>query len=168
MSDRSKLVAGPAELEIGALKLRMRPLNDLDMAELDEWVRARYIANADRAARMESLPREQWRELVGLAMDRAMSMTWTAPPGSGLMATIEGMCRLAWQCCRDVTPGLTYEALRKEMMDPLNLSMFHERFDRHNRVPEETSPGKGRPFRRARSTRSSRGARATRTSRSRE
>lgn len=170
MSDKSKLVAAPAEVTLGDLTLVMSPLNDIDIAELNEWVRARYIANADMAAKMTNCDDKQWRAWITVAMDRALGLTWYEPPGSTLMATIEGVVRLAWQACKRNMPALTHAMLREKLMDPRNMAMFRERFARHNSVPddgvEEVQPGKAkRPSPSKSGTRRSRHSRDTHTTR---
>jgi len=166
MSDHSKLVAAPAELRLGELTIYIAPLSDMDMCELNEWVRARYIANADKAGRISG--ETAWKQMMTFAMDRAMELTWTAPPGSRLMATEEGIVQLVWQCCKRHTPGLTREQIWTAMLDPKNIAMFHERFARHNSVPisKEVQPGKvTRPTRRRNGTPASTERRASRTKR---
>lgn len=151
MGDRSKLVAAPAEVPLGTITLFMSPLNDLDMAELDEWVRAQYVRNA--LAGVKDAERETWERVMKLAMGEALRLTWTHPPGNALMVTPEGIVRLAWQGCKRNMPDLTYEKLRAELLDPRNIAVFRERFAQHNGVPQGGPPGKGRPLAKKKSTR---------------
>lgn len=173
--DLSRLVAAPVEVDLGLIKIRMSPLNDEDMAELDEWVRARYIANARRSVEEEhAVGSDVWRAVVKLAMDEAMGITWSSATGAKLMATTDGMARLAYQGAKRNHPELDFALLRKAMFDPRNVFALQEKFAKANAMPPQAAqPAKGggpkkaqRPQSRARSsTSSSRSRPATRSRR---
>lgn len=142
--DLSRLVAAPVEVDLGLVKILMSPLDDMDMAELDEWVRARYIANARKSVEDESpIGSEVWRAVMKLAMDEAMGLTWSSSPGSSLIATVDGMARLAWQGAKKNDPTLDYVMLRKVMFDPRNIFILREKFAKANAMPPQAGGKRG-------------------------
>ena len=119
----------------------MSPLTDRDISELDEWVRARYIATA--RASLEGVTGPDREETLRIAMDRAMALTWLSGEGLKLIATIDGTARLLWQSIYRSHPDLKYEDLRQLMLDPRNIANVNEAFKELNVGPGKSFQKRG-------------------------
>jgi hypothetical protein len=173
MSDElSKLTAAPVEVNLGKIKLLMSPLTDRDMAELDEYVRAVYVRNARVSVDdVKDSDPSMWGRVMKFAMETALLLTWSRPPGSNVMGTTDGIVRLAYQGAKKHTSGLTLESLRAALTDPENVAVFRQKFTSTNEVrtspPTKGDGGSARPTRGRSSTRRSRERTGSRTPRSR-
>jgi hypothetical protein len=170
MTDLSKLVRAPIEVDFGSIKLFMAPLSDFDMAQLDEYVRGEFIKNA-RNSLPKDADEETWQRMMRFAMNEAANLSWGRPPGSNIIVTPAGLARLAWQSSHHHTPGVTVEQIANALFDPKNVYMLKQRFSDINRLSKVSAQGGAepgsRPTRRKKSTRSSRKSTGTRSSKSR-
>jgi len=139
MTERSRLAASPGELHFGDKTLRMRPLTDRDIGELDGWLRQRII----RSAR-ESLPpgstQAEREETLSLAMREAATASLISPYGVRVMSTPEGLARLVWQSVRLDHPEQTPESILALLYSPENIRAANEAFMELNSVPESKNP----------------------------
>lgn len=116
MTTAQQATAAPAEIHLVGKPYLMAPLTDADMAELDNWIRARAIA----AAR-ESLPpgtsEDERRVTIAAAVEAAMGLTWTRGAGSRHMGTLQGTAQVLWMGLRgnhpELTPLAIFAALRR-------------------------------------------------------
>lgn len=131
MSNHATITAAPYPITLGGTTYRMKPLTDADIAELDQWLRARII----RTAR-ESLPDDASEADRRLTMESAVAfattVTWMSGHGAKLMATLEGMAQLVWQGCHHLQPAVTPEEIRAKLLDPRNLEEARLAFDTLN------------------------------------
>lgn len=109
------------------------PLDDVDIVELDEWLRQRYLKNV--LAATSSLPEDDRDGARRVAYREAVTLTWMSGHGARMMATAEGMARLVWTMVRKRTPAADELVLRKAMFDPKNVLESNEVFRALN-VPE--------------------------------
>lgn len=143
-------------------QLEFCPLTDRDIIELDEWVRAEFIAAArdslegetDAALRAETL---------AVAMREAQGMTFMSGHGPRVLATPAGLSRLLFVSARKRHPELKEDELRPLLLDPNNRDAVNEAFARVNLAPDRPT----KPARESRSARTRRtgGSRASTSSR---
>lgn len=122
-------------LRLADKEFQMAPLSDLDIAELDQWLRARVFQIA-----IDSTPKdadEQTRRLImESAQSVAVELTWMSPEGAKQMRTLDGMSRLIWQSIKERHPEITHADVRKMMMDPRTVDEAFSTFDLLNNSGE--------------------------------
>ena len=140
MPDLAKMTAAPAPLKfVDGSTYQMSPLTDKDIAELDEWVRARHIQIAVESTK--DMADEDKAELRQVALLQAGELSWMSGTGARLMATVDGMTRLVWQSCKKNHPELTEAALREKIFDPRNVDEANKMFE-HLNLPAESGDKK--------------------------
>jgi len=145
MNERGKITGAPRPITFSdGTTYRVSPLSDRDIAELDHWVQARYVAIA-----RDSLPpnaSQQLREeTMTIAMNTALGLTWMSGVGARTMGTIDGMTQLIWQSIHKLHPDVTIEELRNKMFDPANVDEVARTFKEVNPVPKMPHEKKGPP-----------------------
>lgn len=113
------------------LQLQFSPLSDVDISELDEWVRSRIL----RAVRQSFTPNMSSadKELeLSVAINRAATATAFQGIGARMLASIDGLCRLVWQQAKKKHPELTEAELRPYLFDEENISEVNFQFNRMN------------------------------------
>jgi hypothetical protein len=109
ITDTARATAAPIEVALGERTYRFSPLTDADVGELDNWVRARTLRAARKAAR--GLPEPEAQTLVRQAFARAAAQTWF-----GLLCrdrSIGLLARLFWQLARRHDPAVSLEAIHQ-------------------------------------------------------
>lgn len=142
-NDDGLMTAAPSPIRFAdGTELRMSPLTDSDISELDNWIRKRFIWTV-----LDSLPADatdDQRERARMSAAReAMSITWMSGIGAGMMGTVDGMAQLCWQGCRHNHPDLTAAQLRNHMFNPANIDEVSAAF-RDLNLPNPRKPGRNR------------------------
>jgi hypothetical protein len=117
VTTRQAATAASAPVTIGGREFQASPLTDRDSAELDNWVQTRVIKTA-RDSLDEDTSEQERQETMDSANRIAQSMTWLWGDGAAILATPDGMARLAWQMCKDNHPGLAFEEIRAAILQP--------------------------------------------------
>lgn len=142
MTHDTAVTGGRRPLKIGGVEYMASQLSDKDIAELDEWLRARFISMA-RDSLGPDCSQKQIDDTLAVAMRDAMGLTWMSGIGARVMASVDGVARLAWQMVHHSHPTVTYEEIRKHMYDPRNMANVNDAFDGLN-------VGEGKSFKKER------------------
>lgn len=115
------------------LGVRMRPLEDRDVVELDEWVRQRIMDVAVRS--IGGLPERTAALVVDVALKRAAGATWLSGDGARMIATLDGVAMMLW-CSMDERDreGKTPADLRRLFLTPGAVKEVTTAFRRINRI----------------------------------
>lgn len=119
------------------------PLTDLDIAELDSWIKAELI----RAARMscEGASQEERELVLRVAMQEAAGISWYSGTGLKMIATLVGMSRLVWQMLKRRYPDLSLEEVRKGLFNPESLAQANDAFRSLNVNPTQAASQQQQP-----------------------
>ena len=147
MTTAAQATAAPSEIRLGGRSFRMKPFTDVDIAELDNWLRALVI----RTAR-ESLPDDASQEdrltTIEAATRAAMGMSWMSGYGARMMATLDGLAQLIWQSVHHHHPTVMPSVIRRELLDPDTIEEARLTLKRVNEAEPsgdgEKKTGKGR------------------------
>lgn len=127
MNSEGRLVGAGATLVLykekgktDAEEFIVEPLSDVDISELDEWVRARIVKTARDSLDSTLSPAERI-ETLEVAMRLAQGESMLSAQGARILGTVDGMARLMWQTIRHRHPNLELETLRGYMFDPRNV-----------------------------------------------
>ena len=131
MTTHAQATASPAEIHLGSLRLRLSPLTDRDISELDQWLQQRVIRTARASLAADASPEER-RETIAIAIETAATLTWMSATGARLMSTIDGWAQIIWQGAHRDHPDMTPGEIRKHLMDPGALDEARETFERLN------------------------------------
>ena len=134
--------------EVRTIEYRMRPLSDVDMTELDEWVRSTYIANARKSLGADCTQTER-EETLSLAMTQAVGMSFLSGIGARMMGTVDGVARLVWQSIKAEHPDVTVEMVKGYMFDKANIAEGNRKWKelnlgRNKAASMGKSPGVGK------------------------
>lgn len=134
-SARQKATGAPGTLVLTGedgkkIELRFAQLSDDDISELDQWVQAKHISTAMKAA--EGMNAKDAREVKEIAMQQASTLSWMHGQGARIAATLDGWVRIVLQCTQRYHPDLTHESLRKLLLRPANLESCVATFERTN------------------------------------
>lgn len=150
MKDELNVAGAPSVLILeNGKELRMSPLTDRDIAELDQWVQARLIQNARKSLPPDATQADR-DETLRLAMQESLTVSWLTGVGAKMMLTVDGIARLAWQGVHKNHPDITLDQLQTLMFKEENVKRAYAAFKRAN--PPASGPVKGppRPARRGR------------------
>lgn len=110
--------------KIGEVALEFKPLSDVDIDTLDEWIRVEFITAVRKSLRADDVTPEERREEMQIAHETAATLTWLSGRGAQLMACPKGLARLIFQHCKDCKE--TFADVRKMMFDPDNVLLVNE------------------------------------------
>lgn len=127
--------------------LRFSPLSDRDILELDEWVRARAIADARNSLKDEDDPIIR-AETLDAAMRFAQGLTFMSGHGSRILATPEGLSRVLYLSVRKNHPDIKEDALRPLLLAESNKEAVNAAFQHVNLPPEKARRTRNPPKRR--------------------
>lgn len=105
------LTGAAVPVTIGGVEFLLSPLSDLDIVELDEWIRSRIIQSTAIAAR--ELAKDMRDELNDRAIRIASAAGVVSVEGVRILSTIDGLARMIWQSTREHHPGVSYDDVRK-------------------------------------------------------
>lgn len=128
------LTAAAYPLKLGTNTYRAEPLNDQDISELDNYVRKCYLDTAKLAINSDT-SKEDRQEIMDVAIRTAATLSAFTGTGARIIATIDGWARMVWQMIHRNHPTVTYEQLRKEMLNPANIQEANGVFRKTN-MPE--------------------------------
>ena len=135
---REQMTASPVQLDLPGLSIKLYPLSDADISELDRWVRARFVQTARDSLPPDATQAEREETLL-LAMREAGGLTFMRPPGSDMLATVDGITRLIMQSARD--QKLTLDQVRQVLLDPKNIEEVNAKFkELHPKNQEPSTP----------------------------
>lgn len=152
--DKAAVTSAPFPLRLGKHELSMRPMRDVDIGELDNWVRGRYVQTVRDT--LEGLSDSERRESLQIAFDRASLLTAFAAPGSAILATPEGLAKLVQLACRSDVP---WTELHQLMFDPQNAEAVRMAFAALNPAPKNAASRTQGPATASRRKKSTRGSR---------
>lgn len=114
-------------------EILLSPVSDIDSVELDMWVRARYL-QIQRESISESSSEELKERIERIAQETASTLCWYLDQGARMMASIDGLSRIIWQCSKNNGHKLTYEQLREKLFFRDNYDRANEAFAEQNNV----------------------------------
>lgn len=116
-----EMTAAPFPLKLGDLDLKLEPLTDKDIEELDNWLRSTMIDMA-RKSLTPDMTQQERDEILGAAMREARHMQMLSQQGARFVSSVEGITRVIYQSLTDDSRTLvSYEALRDALMKPENV-----------------------------------------------
>lgn len=149
MNTHAQITAAPMEVPLGGQLYRMSPLNDVDIAELDNWLKARVIRMARESLSPDADEADR-RLTVESAIAYATTLTWMSGQGAKLMATLDGMAQIIWQSIKRHHPNVTPAEIRSKLLDPRSMEEAETAFGMLNRVDGQSKKKKKRPRHRSR------------------
>lgn len=135
MTARVTAAATPLVMNDGT-RLQFSPLTDRDIDEIDEWLQARVIDNAQRSLG-PSLSQAERDEVLSAAARESLTISMVSPIGARMLATIAGMTRLLWQSVKRNHPEVTEDDLRRHMSNPDNIHRVNTAFAKTNTSPAQ-------------------------------
>jgi hypothetical protein len=105
---------------LGGKEYLLDPLEDVDIEELNNWLRSDVI-NMARASLTPEMTSAERQEVLGVAMDRARGLSWISGDGAAVMASLSGISRVIWQGLKKRYPELTPGLIQKLIMDKRTL-----------------------------------------------
>lgn len=73
----------------------MRPLEDVDVIELDEWVKQKVMSTALKS--VAGLGQAVQDQVIAVALRTTAPMTWLSGEGARMMGTLDGVTMMLWQ-----------------------------------------------------------------------
>lgn len=137
VNEASRTTAARTPLKLGGRELLVSPLTDRGIAELDEWLRWRYLQNVRDSFRPEDSGEVREME-TRIAQENALSITMLSGRGVKILGTVDGMARLVLQMCAPNHADLTLDECRKLIASPENVRAATEAFNRANAPPESS------------------------------
>ena len=138
------ITAAPAELVLGDKTYRMSPLSDIDIAEIDNWLRVRHLRLVRESTAGAS--RAEARRVMMDAFDYAAKLSWTSDDGAALLSTRDGIAKLLWQGMHGNHSELTVEEVYKLLLDPRTIRSAMDTWKLINGVGKEEAPASGPSF----------------------
>ena len=90
------MITGAAKpIRLSGKEYRVSPLMDIDLAELDEYVRSIHIKTAIDATK--DAPSHIQKMAIERAVDVASSITFMSERGASIMKSTDGVARILWQ-----------------------------------------------------------------------
>jgi hypothetical protein len=128
-----QMAASPYSVRMCGKTYTMSPLDDRDWGELELWMQMRPIALAKEAIRRNPDFDENVRKII---YDKAVSemgeIAIATPKGAAMLVSLDGVTMMTWIGVRRTHPDLTYEVVRKMMLDPQNVQSAMDGFDAAN------------------------------------
>lgn len=115
------------ELKLGDKTYFITKLTDLDMQELDLYVKKQFVQSVYDTL-PESLSAEERQFAIQQAQITAAGLTFMSGQGVKIMASVPGMTRLTWQLLHKEHPDLTIEELHDVLLDPANIEKVNASF----------------------------------------
>jgi hypothetical protein len=145
LADR-QTVGGGVPMRLSGRDWTARPLRDIDIIEIDEWLRTQVIEDAERAiAKHPEYTKEQRQELRETAQARADGMTFMHGAGARRAATVGGLAQVLWRSLRQVHTDFTLLDAVGLLTDPANLAEVVEKTRQANGIPESDKNPQKRP-----------------------
>lgn len=114
-----QVTAAPFPVTFAGTTYLMSPLTDKDSDEINNWLRASYIAMA-RESLTPGMSKSEREEILGIAMDRARRLSFIEGEGSKLVSTLEGFIRVVYQGLKKNHPDLVWEKFKADVFDLKN------------------------------------------------
>lgn len=131
------MTAASRPIMLAGKEYQMAPLSDLDIAELDQWLKAKVIQTAIDAVPPDAS--EQTRQAILDSANRvALELSWMSPEGAKQMRTLDGMARLVWQSIKRQHPETTHIDIRKALTDARTVNEAVSAFDSLNQAGESS------------------------------
>lgn len=124
-ADTRLLQRAPNQFHIGKHKLVLKPLNDVAITALDDWVRQEHIENVVRSAK-NMAPADRDR-LESIALKQSLTMTFMSGLGAQCIATPRGIAKLL-QVMAGGDEVVEHEELISAMFDPANVEQVWAKF----------------------------------------
>lgn len=118
-------------ITLGGAEYHMSPLSDIDIEELNNWLRSRFIQMA-RDSLPENASQQQVDDTLRVAMQTAHDMSWMTGAGAKQMSHPDGIARLLWQSLRKRHPDLTHAQVRALIVSPATIASVMATFDHVN------------------------------------
>lgn len=132
MTARRKITNAPSIVTLydkdgKKVELRMTAFSDVEIAELDEWVRNKYITIARDSIPPDATQSER-DETLRIAFNGASTLTWMSGQGARMMASVDGMAQIVWMGCRAQHKDVSVSQLRALMFNPVNIRESNRKF----------------------------------------
>lgn len=129
------IVAASYPIDLGGVLYNVAPLDDVDLGELDNYVRHVHIETAAKS--VEKLPPRQQDQILSIAVRQASSLCAMSPEGALILKNTAGVARMLWQGIKKNHPDVTYEFVRKHMISPAAIAKANQVFHMLNVKPLE-------------------------------
>jgi hypothetical protein len=122
------LAAASYPIKLNDVIYNVAPLDDVDIVELDNYVRQVHIETAATSA--VNLPAAVQDRILSIAVKQASGLSAMSPEGAMILRNTAGVARMLWQGIKRNHPDVTYEKIRslitsKESIAEAN-RVFHE------------------------------------------
>jgi len=117
MTTRSQAAASPVEVGVSGRTLRMSPMTDVMIGEMDNWYRAQAI-RAARASLSIDATEEERQETMDRVFRLAPTLTWLSKQAQKSLQTIDGLAQVMWLGLRPNHPELEIAEIREMLTDP--------------------------------------------------
>ncbi len=124
----SNIAGASTEVKFGDKSYQMSPLDDKDVAEIDNWLRSRVIRIA-RDSLTADMDEDTRQLIMGAAISHASTLSMLSTSGAKTISSIDGFTRIMWQGVKKHHSDVTEAEIRKELTDPKNLRTMLDEFD---------------------------------------
>lgn len=102
------------------LEFKWRALDDIQVSELDEWLRARHLKTVYKS--LDGIKDAALRaEILEAGNRHSVGISWMSPEGRKSLSTVDGMAKLTQLSVSQDSPNVTFEQMRKLMLNPANV-----------------------------------------------
>ncbi len=136
------LTGAARPINIGKLELLMVPLADIDIAEINNWLRAEYVRSAISAID-DNTPDKLANRIIEVAQKSAANLTMFTEQGIRMLTDIAGISRIIWQCSRKHNPNVTHADIKAAMLSAGGTAIreYNRAFGELNRLPATLKRG---------------------------
>jgi hypothetical protein len=103
--------ASPEPVKLNGKMYQFTPLSIEDFEELDKYVRWRYLSIV-RESLDDSWPTQLRDSIIAASVSHIVGMTWLTGHGARLIASLDGMTKVAHLSLSKKDPSLTFEGLK--------------------------------------------------------
>lgn len=143
--DGTHITAAPVPLRMDGKEYTARPLQDIQIEALNQWVRAEYIRNVRRSFTPD-MKQEDRESEMRVAQHTSAGLVWMSGLGAQLMRSPYGFGRVVYEMIHADHPTVTHDEVVRLMHKVENLEEATDAFNRLNTV--NVSSGKEGPPRR--------------------
>ena len=119
MTTHAEATAAPVPFPLGGKEFRMSPLTDIEIGELDNWLRARMV-RAARESLTPDMTAEERDETLQAAVRASAGVTFLSDICTEVVSTPDGLARLIWHGIHNNHPGVSVQDVMKLLIDDIN------------------------------------------------
>jgi hypothetical protein len=126
MIENDKLTAAAQILPLKGKEYRLKPLTDIQIEEINTWVRGQHVRIAVSAAK--GLPADEYDRVIQVALRDAHGLAWNEGLGLEIVGEPTGLAYIVWQSIRAEHPDLTHDDVRGLLMEKGDPKQTREKF----------------------------------------